>query len=88
LGRYGLFFINGHADFYQPEVSLTGEVADMDLAIVSGRGPDVLTNIEGLKPLVRDQDVVLLDIVTEKNLQVLEVKMFEIQIFIHLILHM
>ena len=59
LGRYGLFFIDGHADFYQPEASPTGEVADMDLAIVSGRGPDILTNIDGLKPLVHDQDIVL-----------------------------
>jgi arginase len=57
--RYGLFFIDGHADFYQAEASLTGEVADMDLAIVSGRGPDILTDIEGLKPLVLDQDVVV-----------------------------
>jgi arginase len=57
--RYGLFFIDGHADFYQPEASLTGEVADMDLAIVSGRGPDILTDIEGLKPLVLDKDVVV-----------------------------
>lgn len=59
LGRYGLFFIDGHADFYQPPASPTGEVADMDLAIVSGRGPDILTNIDGLKPLVLDQDIVV-----------------------------
>ena len=59
VGRYGLFFIDGHADFYQPDASLTGEVADMDLAIASGRGPDVLTNIDGLKPLVRDEDIIL-----------------------------
>lgn len=59
LGIYGLFFIDGHADFYQPQVSPSGEVADMDLAIVSGRGPNVLTNIDGLKPLVRDQDIVV-----------------------------
>jgi arginase len=59
LGRYGLFFIDGHADFYQPQASPTGEVADMDLAIVSGRGPDILTNIDGLKPLVQDQDIVV-----------------------------
>ena len=58
-GRYGLFFIDGHADFYQPQASATGEVADMDLAIVSGRGPDILTNIDNLKPLVRDEDVVV-----------------------------
>jgi arginase len=59
LGRYGLFFIDGHVDFYQPEASPTGEVADMDLAIVSGRGPNVLTDIDGLKPLVRDEDIVV-----------------------------
>ena len=59
IGRYGLFFIDGHADFYQPQASTTGEVADMDLAIVSGRGPDILTNIDDLKPLVRDEDAVV-----------------------------
>jgi arginase len=59
MGRYGLFFIDGHADFYQPEASPTGEVADMDLAIVSGRGANILANIDGLNPLVRDQDIVL-----------------------------
>lgn len=31
----------------------------MDLAIVSGRGPDILTNIDGLKPLVKDEDVIV-----------------------------
>jgi arginase len=59
LGRYGLFSLDGHADFYQPAASPTGEVADMDLAIVSGRGPDILANIDYLKPLVRDEDIVL-----------------------------
>ncbi|MGA2462303.1 MAG: arginase family protein [Candidatus Bathyarchaeia archaeon] len=58
LGNYGLFFIDGHADFYQPSASPTGEVADMDLAIVTGRGPEILTNIDGLKPLVRDEHTV------------------------------
>ena len=31
----------------------------MELAIVSGRGPDILTNIDDLKPLVRDEDIVV-----------------------------
>jgi arginase len=57
-GRYGLFFIDGHSDFYQPEAEPNGEVASMDLAIVSGRGPAVLTDIDGLRPLVRDDDIV------------------------------
>jgi arginase len=58
IGRYGLVFVDGHADFYQPEAEPNGEVASMDLAIVSGRGPTVLTDIDGLKPLVRDEDIV------------------------------
>jgi arginase len=59
MGRYGLFFVDGHSDFYQPEAEPIGEVASMDLAIVSGRGPDILTNIDGLRPLVRDEDIVV-----------------------------
>jgi arginase len=58
LGRYGLFFLDGHADFYQPEADPHGEVASMELALVSGRGPTLLTDIDGLRPLVRDEDIV------------------------------
>jgi arginase len=57
-GRYGLLFLDGHADFYQPEAEPTGEAASMDLALVTGRGPEVVTNIAGLRPLVRDDDAV------------------------------
>jgi arginase len=57
-GRYGLMFIDGHADFYQPEANPNGEAASMDLAFATGRGPDLLTNLEGLRPLVRDEDAV------------------------------
>lgn len=58
-GRYGLLFLDGHADFYAPHQSLSGEAADMDLGLVSGRGPDVVVNLEGRKPYVRDEDIVL-----------------------------
>lgn len=57
-GKYGLFFIDGHADFYQGEAEPNGEVASMELAIVSGRGPSILTDIDGLKPLVQDEDII------------------------------
>lgn len=57
-GRYGLLFIDGHADFYQPEANPNGEAASMDLAFATGHGPDLLTNLEGRGPLVRDEDVV------------------------------
>jgi hypothetical protein len=45
--------------FYAPHQSLTGEAADMDLALVSGRGPDQIVNLEGRKPYVRDEDIVV-----------------------------
>jgi arginase len=57
-GRYGLLFVDGHADFYNPEANPNGEAASMDLAFATGRGPDILTNLEGRKPLIHDEDVV------------------------------
>jgi arginase len=35
----GLWFVDGHADFYDGNTSPTGEAADMDLAILTGHGP-------------------------------------------------
>ena len=59
-GRYGLLHIDGDADYYQPEVNpLNGAASASDLAFATGRGPDVLTDIEGLRPLVRAEDVVV-----------------------------
>lgn len=57
-GRYGLIYLDAHADFYAPHQSQSGEIADMDLAIVTGRGPELLTDIDGLKPYVEDQGVI------------------------------
>jgi arginase len=57
-GRYGLLYVDGHADFYNPEANPNGEAASMDLAFATGRGPGVLGNIEGRGPLVTDEDVV------------------------------
>ena len=59
-GRAGLLFVDGHADFYQPEAEPAGEAASMDLALVTGRGPLIVTDLEGRRPLVRDADVVAL----------------------------
>jgi arginase len=58
-GRYGLLFLDGHADFYQPEAEPTGEAASMELALVTGRGPDLVTDLEGRRPLLGDGDVVV-----------------------------
>lgn len=58
LGRYGLLFIDGNADFFQPEAEPNGEGASMDLAFVTGYGPPLLIDIEGRGPLVRPEDAV------------------------------
>lgn len=59
-GRYGLAFLDGHADFQHPREEPNGEVASLDLAVATGRGPGVLADLDGLRPLVRDGDVALI----------------------------
>src|SRR5687767_8132754 len=57
-GRFGLLFLDGHADFYQPAAEPNGEAASMDLALATGHGPELLTDIEGRSPLVQSTDAV------------------------------
>ena len=57
LGKYGLFFIDGHTDFITVEQSASAAIAGMDLAIVAGLGHEGLTNIDGSRPYV-DEDAI------------------------------
>jgi arginase len=60
-GRFGLAFLDGHLDFRHPGNSkVVGAAAGEDLALVTGRGGEDLANPEGLKPLVREEDVMAL----------------------------
>lgn len=60
MGRYGLVFLDGHLDFRHPgNSSAVGSAAGEDLALATGRG-GVLADLERLRPLVRDEDVVAL----------------------------
>jgi arginase len=59
-GRYGLAFVDGHADFCHPDDEPTGEAASLDLALATGRGPASLSDLGGLGPLVKDGDVALI----------------------------
>ncbi|TMR88192.1 arginase family protein [Nonomuraea basaltis] len=69
-GRYGLAYVDAHADFRHlgnsPHV---GSAAGEDLALVTGRGDDYLTDIDGLRPYVRDEDVVVLGVRDEEDLR-------------------
>jgi arginase len=56
-GNYGLFYLDGHTDYVLPEQSGTAGAAGMDLAIVAGKGHDKLTDIEGLKPYLEEENI-------------------------------
>lgn len=62
-GRYGLAYLDAHTDFRHlgnsPHV---GAAAGEDLALMTGRGDDYLTDIDGLRPYVRDEDVIVLGV--------------------------
>ncbi len=51
-GPLGLWMIDGHPDALDGSTSPTGEAADMDLAVVTGRGAPSLTGLAGPAPIV------------------------------------
>jgi arginase len=42
-----------------PSIVPNGEAASMDLALVTGCGPAALADLDGLRPLVQDEDIVV-----------------------------
>jgi arginase len=63
IGRYGLAFIDGHSDFRHVGNSAgVGAAAGEDLALVTERGQSDLTDLDGLRPYLRDVDVSVLGI--------------------------
>ncbi|MER0483887.1 arginase family protein [Streptomyces sp. Edi2] len=61
LGRYGVAYLDGHGDFRHPGNTAVsgplGAAAGEGLAQITGRGQADLTDIEGLRPYVRDEDL-------------------------------
>ena len=73
--QVGLVFFDAHADFHSTETSETGEVADFELALLTGRGPKEITNMFGKCPLIFDDQVVAYgirdyDLVSESDIEV------------------
>jgi arginase len=61
FGRVGLAFVDGHLDFFGGDTSPSGEAADMDLAFVTGYGPEGLVNLGGgTPPITEPGDVVVM----------------------------
>jgi arginase len=62
-GRYGVAFLDGHSDFRHPGNSVgVGAAAGEDLALATGRGQADLTDLEGRRPYIRDEDVAVVGI--------------------------
>ncbi|MEV7288869.1 arginase family protein [Streptomyces sp. NPDC093252] len=61
LGRYGLAALDASPDFRHPgnatESDIVGAAGGEEVALATGRGQDDLTDLEGLRPYLRDEDV-------------------------------
>jgi len=76
----GLVFLDGHADFHSPETSDSGDPADMELAVLTGRGPKKIVRMAGKYPLLKDDDVVVYGIrawdqIAESDIEVYDKKL-------------
>src|ERR1700730_5846504 len=58
LGSTALVLLDGHTDFWDLPDG-TGELSDSDLWIATGHGPDVISDLEGRRPLVRPEACVV-----------------------------
>ncbi|WP_276381720.1 arginase family protein [Flavobacterium sp. H4147] len=56
-GNYGLFYLDGHTDFMDVSLSQTGGVGGMAASIVTGNGPEKLTNIFNLAPYIKEENL-------------------------------
>lgn len=75
----GLIFFDGHADFHTPETSPSGDPADMELSVLTGRGPEKITKIAGKYPLLKDEDVVVYGIRAWDNIAASNIEVYDRQ---------
>lgn len=55
-GRVGLAFVDGHYDFYDAATSPAGALADMELRVLTGAGPEALVGAGASVPLLAPRD--------------------------------
>ncbi|MER6667388.1 arginase family protein [Amycolatopsis japonica] len=67
-GRYGIVYFDGHDDFrHLGNSDHVANVGGEALAVVTGRGQPELADVDGLKPYVRDEDVLVLGVRAEES---------------------
>jgi arginase len=60
--RIGIIWLDAHGDMNTPESSPSGNVHGMPLASIMGYGPEELTSLGGIKPMIEPRNVVLVGI--------------------------
>jgi arginase len=55
----GLIYLDAHGDFNTPETTPSGLIGGMDVAMLAGHGPDLLTNIFGHKPQLHEEQIAI-----------------------------
>lgn len=73
----GLVFLDGHADFHEPQASPEGELADMELAILTGYGPTHLVEPYGKHPLIEPDNVAVFGIRSHEGIDRSPIKVFD-----------
>lgn len=58
--QVAVVWLDAHGDFNTPTITITGYLAGMSLAMLTGRAPELNCDLLGLRP-VADSDVVLVD---------------------------
>ena len=74
-----LVFLDAHGDFHSPETSASGDPADMELAILTGRGPERITRMAGKFPLLKDDEVVVYGIRAWDGLEASKIDVYDRQ---------
>jgi len=57
--RIGLIYFDAHGDFNTPETTPSGLIGGMNVAIVAGRGPEILAKMFGYAPQLPEENIVL-----------------------------
>lgn len=57
-GKPGILWMDAHGDFNTPETTISGFLGGMCLAFACGRGPKLTSAVEGVRPLLDEENVV------------------------------
>jgi len=57
--RIGLIYFDAHGDFNTPKTTPSGLIGGMNVAVVAGRGPEILTKMFSYAPQLPEENIVL-----------------------------